>query len=507
MSARQDVAKGIGRAARRSRFLRTRLRRRDCTKYIDRLAGCGIFDLDYYSLQAGQTFSSILDAASDYVYQGQYFGHSPNPFFEGRDLAAPHDHPDMPPFVWFLSRPRRLARKTANPLWDVRAYAAEHPDARRHRYGPLGHLWERLTPETIIDIRGLEGITQRPWSEVRAIIEQSAGQWALQSRLGSEVRFTSDESVVALTHVTAKVTRQTPPSSHPLVSIVMPTWNRADRLRTAIDSVLAQSSDNWELIVANDGSTDDTAIVLGLLSSRDPRIRGLDLPHRGVSAARNSALQLARGTYVAFLDSDNTWQPEFVETMAKEMQRRDVEAAFCTIKRIRDQNSDFRMFEGSRDHLLQGNFIDLNALVVSRDLIDSVGGFDEDLRRCVDFDLALRIAEHEDIQHVPYVGVEYADSFEDDTRISVTEPLAWSSLVRQKHEIDWPTEQQKSRVAGRTSIVLPLLGSYARHADLFDEIRTLAETDDVELILVGLSVERLTWTKMTALSLAGLSVK
>src|SRR5689334_13904910 len=96
----------------------------------------------------------------------------------------------------------------------------------------------------------------------------------------------------------------------PLFSIVLPTYNRAYVLWRAIQSVLAQSEYRWELIVVDDGSTDDTYRLLE--EFRDSRIKSIKTENNGPSAARNIGGQLAVAPYLAYLDSDNTWHPEFL---------------------------------------------------------------------------------------------------------------------------------------------------------------------------------------------------
>jgi glycosyltransferase involved in cell wall biosynthesis len=98
------------------------------------------------------------------------------------------------------------------------------------------------------------------------------------------------------------------PTDTPLVSIIMATFNRATVIHDAIESVLEQTLTNWELIIADDGSTDRTAEVVGAWVARDPRIRYLQLPHAGrIAIVSNSALREARGEYVAILDDDDAW--------------------------------------------------------------------------------------------------------------------------------------------------------------------------------------------------------
>src|SRR5215472_5885931 len=99
----------------------------------------------------------------------------------------------------------------------------------------------------------------------------------------------------------------------PLISIVMPTYNRADTIQRAIASIRAQSWSEWELIVVDDGSTDDTA---SRLAGVDPRIRLLRQENQGVTAARNTGLVAVKGELVAFLDSDDEWLPHHLALAA-----------------------------------------------------------------------------------------------------------------------------------------------------------------------------------------------
>lgn len=95
----------------------------------------------------------------------------------------------------------------------------------------------------------------------------------------------------------------------PAVSVVIPTRNRAASLREAIASVMAQTHTDWEVIVIDDGSTDETPDLLRALTARDSRIRALPGPGLGAGAARNTGIRAAGGTFVAFLDDDDVWEP------------------------------------------------------------------------------------------------------------------------------------------------------------------------------------------------------
>src|SRR5436190_11375249 len=94
-----------------------------------------------------------------------------------------------------------------------------------------------------------------------------------------------------------------------LVSVVIPTFDRSSAVTSAIDSVLGQSHRDLEVIVVDDGSTDDTAQVLAARYGEEPRVTYLRQSNRGVAAARNAGLDRARGSVIAFIDSDDVWQP------------------------------------------------------------------------------------------------------------------------------------------------------------------------------------------------------
>lgn len=100
----------------------------------------------------------------------------------------------------------------------------------------------------------------------------------------------------------------------PEVSIIVPMYNREQYIARCIQSVCSQTFPDWELILSDDGSTDDTLSLCGSFAQADARIRVLNNPHGGVSAARNAGLEAASGKYITFLDSDDFWEPDFLET-------------------------------------------------------------------------------------------------------------------------------------------------------------------------------------------------
>ena len=107
---------------------------------------------------------------------------------------------------------------------------------------------------------------------------------------------------------------------HPKVSVIIPTYNRAEYLGEAIQSVFDQTFEDFEILIVDDGSTDDTQQLV--LSFHDPRLRSFYQNNCGISAARNAAIRSADGEYIAFLDSDDVWLPELLESQVAVLDRR-----------------------------------------------------------------------------------------------------------------------------------------------------------------------------------------
>jgi hypothetical protein len=209
------------------------------------------------------------------------------------------------------------------------------------------------------------------------------------------------------------------PFSSPAVSVVMPTWNRAALVGAAIRSVQAQTFADWELLVVDDGSTDGTRQLVESFGS-DSRIRYIAQEHRGEAPARNTALRLAKGELIAYLDSDNIWFPEFLSAaVAVFAARPDVDCAYGANVRDHPPQILHRPFDRAR--LLEGNYIDMSAFVHRRVLVDRHGDFDERLDRLSDWDIVLRYTVHAPAFRLPMRAVRYRHM--DGIRVSDTRPV------------------------------------------------------------------------------------
>ncbi|HEX2080944.1 MAG TPA: glycosyltransferase family A protein, partial [Longimicrobium sp.] len=186
----------------------------------------------------------------------------------------------------------------------------------------------------------------------------------------------------------------------PTVSAVIPTYNRLPLLLAAVESVRVQTFGEWELIVADDGSTDGSAEAVEALG--DPRIRVLRLPRTGSPAvARNAAVRAARGEWVAFLDSDDRWLPRKLELQLSAVRRAGARWSYTALVLVDEEGGPlpfraggFRAISGHilPDLLAMRIGATMSTLMVSRALLEEVGGFDEALRMRADLDLAFRLA-------------------------------------------------------------------------------------------------------------------
>ena len=197
------------------------------------------------------------------------------------------------------------------------------------------------------------------------------------------------------------------------VSVVIPTYNRAELLADAIGSVQRQTFEDWELLVVDDGSTDDTRTVMdGFLA--DKRIRYVRQENRGQSAARNLGLRHARAPLIAFLDSDNRWLPDKLERQMRFLaDHPEVDVVYGETERLGSDGSTWPSPVRERHSgtvwrpLLTKNFINFNTSVVRRERLIAIGGFDEALRGGEDYDLWLRLSPDCTFQFLPGVVTQY----------------------------------------------------------------------------------------------------
>ena len=267
----------------------------------------------------------------------------------------------------------------------------------------------------------------------------------------------------------------------PLVSVVLPTFNRLRFLRPAIESVYAQTLADWELIVADDGSEPETRRYLRSLAN-DARVRLIWLPHSGKpSLVRNAALRRAVGEYVAFLDSDDLWSTRKLERQIETLRARvNCRWSYTAFLRIdasgqslpQEAQRPWVPYEGSifEQVVTARASIRTPSVLATRELITQAGGFDEEMLSAEDYDLWLRLALNSDVA-------------------VVDEPLVYVRLHDENHTLEWQnafagrdrslSRRQQLVDDGRRSLLREermrnALQLAATHAELGARGRTLA---------------------------------
>ena len=253
----------------------------------------------------------------------------------------------------------------------------------------------------------------------------------------------------------------------PKVSVIIPTYNRARIVGEAIDSVLAQRYDDFELIVVDDGSTDGTEEVV---ASYLPRLTYINQEHQGVSAARNHGIASARGEYLSFLDSDDLWLREKLSTQMHFMESHP-EYRICYTDEIWIRNGvrvnpmkKHKKYSGMIfEQCLPLCIVSPSSVLIVRTLLDEVGTFDEGLEVCEDYDLWLRIAARYPIHFIekPLIvkrgghGDQLSKKFNSQDRFRIqalTKLLAEDYISPRQRELAWRELAKKCAIYGKGCI-------------------------------------------------------
>lgn len=186
--------------------------------------------------------------------------------------------------------------------------------------------------------------------------------------------------------------------SVPTISVIIPAYNAAKTILETIQSIQQQTCSDFELIVINDGSTDNTLDVLATVA--DPRLKVFSYENGGLPVARNRGIERATGNYLTFIDADDLWTPDKLEAQLEALQHHPDTGAVYSWTAFIDENSQFLYawkplyFQGNvYPNLLIENFISSGSnIMVRRQYIDLAGRFDPTLKSAEDWDYYLRLA-------------------------------------------------------------------------------------------------------------------
>lgn len=253
----------------------------------------------------------------------------------------------------------------------------------------------------------------------------------------------------------------------PLVSVIIPTHDRARLVIHAIESVLGQTYEKLEAIVVDDGSADDTAKAVATF--HDDRVRYIPIPHSGLPAvARNAGLRIAQGEYVAFLDSDDLWFPEKLALQVECLVQSAEVGLVCSnavrledTGRVRGAKCELYLKPGQGRSgrvlaaLLRDNFIITSTAMVGRACVEEAGAFDESpmLLGIEDYDLWLRVAALAEVRYLDQPLGAYRDS-RGSVRACLPLDQYWLGKMRivQKLERSYPEAMQELEPTVRTAL-------------------------------------------------------
>lgn len=211
----------------------------------------------------------------------------------------------------------------------------------------------------------------------------------------------------------------------PIISVIIPSFNRGHCLKICIESVLKQTFHDFEVIVVDDASTDDSLAHIKTLS--DPRIRYLEHDtNRGGAAARNTGIEAAKGEFVAFLDSDDYWAPQKLEMQIKLLREKGEDYGFVYTWFVRNNPAgeelgrDSYSIDGpALDKLLVKNYIGtFSSVMVRKSALMAVDGLDVKMKSCQDWDLFIRLSRITRVCCVEDYLVHYLQNRNDRYRIS-----------------------------------------------------------------------------------------
>lgn len=236
--------------------------------------------------------------------------------------------------------------------------------------------------------------------------------------------------------------------ARPQVSVIVPTHNRPETLRVALESILAQTYRDFEIVVVNDHGAD----VQHVLDALDGEGRISYVRHavnRGLAAARNSGLGVARGRYVAYLDDDDRFYPEHLETLVGFLEHGGAPVVYSDALRVLQSKRDDGRYatvardlpysnEFDRHRLLVNNQFPVLCVMHERSCVDAVGGFDESMTSHEDWELWLRMSARFPFRHVASITAEFTHRLDGSSMTSSMQPdyLRTAEIIYARTEAD-----------------------------------------------------------------------
>ena len=274
--------------------------------------------------------------------------------------------------------------------------------------GAQGHFGRRIPKPLFLYRRHDTGVYQ----EALAHYQERAAQIIINNREAyeSQAVLAAEQLISSLSEKRHSLT------GRPMVSVIIPTYNRPEMLLDAVRSVLSQTYENLEILVINDGGNDLGHTLSALDQSEKINYVRLGM-NRERSHARNLGLRMARGKYIAYLDDDDRYYPHHVETLVTFLETTGQQVAYSDARRVvqelkngeyvaKDRDVPYSV-DFNSDSILVENYVPMLCLMHAKSCIDTVEGFDETLSTHEDWDLLIRLSRKFSVHHVKQVTAEF----------------------------------------------------------------------------------------------------
>jgi glycosyltransferase involved in cell wall biosynthesis len=272
-----------------------------------------------------------------------------------------------------------------------------------------------------------------------------------------------------------------------LVSVIIPTYNRPEMLKEAVMSVLSQTYQNFEIIVVNDAG-EDVKDVVNSLNSEGNIVYLQHTENKGLPAARNTGIKVAKGKYIAYLDDDDIYYPNHIETLVEFLEKTGFKIAYTDSYHTTQSwlNNEYittsknvkYSYDFDRKKLLISNYFPVINVMHRKDILEETGLFDESLHAHEDWDLWIRLSQHHDFYHIKEVTAEVRTR-DDSSNMTTSNPMAflhtmktihkrYAHLVTDRYIIEDIIEEQKK---AKNALEL-----YSKIATMENYIKSLKET-------------------------------
>lgn len=276
------------------------------------------------------------------------------------------------------------------------------------------------------------------------------------------------------------------------ISVVIPVYNRAQTITPCVESVIQQSSSVDEIIIVNDGSTDETVTSIELLKTQHPTIiHTIHQKNKGVSAARNAGIQQAQQEWIALLDSDDEWLPHKIATFKQYLQQHPECLLFHSDEiwirngvRVNAMKKHQKRGGMIFEYCLPLCVISPSASIIHRSLFDQVGLFDEQFPACEDYDLWLRVCYNTPVCYIDAPLITKYGGHEDQLsrkywgmdrfRIKALDKLLRQTELSQEYE-----EATKSMLCKKVNILLKGAKKH-NNSGVIEQFEPLLERYDCE---------------------------